>query len=102
MRKLRGDLFEHAFRRKADVVRVNTATPSDAALARYRGQHKQPLALGDVPSSCEVVTGEPWRGGCCNCAPDLRGPAYEVSPYEPRPIFSKTSKGPQSCGMPAF
>jgi len=47
--------------RPIDVVLVNTGRPSDETLGRYLEEHKQPLELGDVPSSCEVVTGEFWR-----------------------------------------
>jgi uncharacterized cofD-like protein len=46
--------------RPVDVVIVNTARPSDETLARYRPEHKQPLEIGEVPSSCEVVEGEFW------------------------------------------
>src|SRR3954447_16302659 len=48
--------------RPVDVVVVNTARPSAATLARYADEHKAPLELGDVPSSCEVVRGEFWCG----------------------------------------
>jgi uncharacterized cofD-like protein len=48
--------------RPVDVVLANTATPRDETLARYREEHKKPLPLGDVPSSCETVTGEFWCG----------------------------------------
>jgi uncharacterized cofD-like protein len=48
--------------RSVDVVVVNTARPSAATLARYAEEHKAPLELGDVPSSCEVVRGEFWCG----------------------------------------
>ena len=41
---------------------VNTARPSAATLARYAEEHKAPLERGDVPSTCEVVTGEFWCG----------------------------------------
>ena len=51
-----------AIGRPVDVALFNTATPADAILARYREEHKKPLALGDVPASCEVVTGEFWCG----------------------------------------
>ena len=47
--------------RPIDVVLVNTGRPSRETLGRYLEEHKQPLELGDVPSSCEVVTGEFWR-----------------------------------------
>jgi len=33
-----------------------------AALARYRAEHKQPLEAGDIPSSCEIVRGDFWCG----------------------------------------
>ena len=48
--------------RPVDVVIVNTASPPEHTLARYRSEHKQPLDIGDVPASCEVVTGEFWCG----------------------------------------
>ncbi len=48
--------------RPVDVVIVNTARPSEATLERYRPEQKQPLEIGDVPSSCEVVEGEFWCG----------------------------------------
>jgi uncharacterized cofD-like protein len=48
--------------RPVDVVIVNTARPPGAALARYAEEHKAPLEIGDVPSTCEVVRGEFWCG----------------------------------------
>ena len=48
--------------RPIDVALVNTAAPSTQTLGRYRAEHKHPLELGDVPASCEVVTGEFWCG----------------------------------------
>jgi uncharacterized cofD-like protein len=51
-----------AIGRPIDAVIVNTARPSEEILARYRAEHKQPLEIGDVPSSCEVVRGEFWWG----------------------------------------
>ena len=51
-----------AIGRPIDVVLVNTACPSDETLARYRAEHKQPLPLGDIPASCEVVSAEFWCG----------------------------------------
>jgi uncharacterized cofD-like protein len=48
--------------RPVDVVAVNTARPSAATLARYAEEHKAPLERGDVPSTCEVVSGEFWCG----------------------------------------
>jgi 2-phospho-L-lactate transferase/gluconeogenesis factor (CofD/UPF0052 family) len=49
-----------AIGRAIDVAVVNTATPSEETLARYRAEHKQPLALGDVTPGCEIVQGEFW------------------------------------------
>jgi uncharacterized cofD-like protein len=51
-----------AIGRPIDAVIVNTARPSEEILARYRAEHKQPLEIGDVPSSCEVVRGDFWCG----------------------------------------
>lgn len=51
-----------AIGRPIDVMLVNTARPSEETLARYGAEHKQPLALGDVPGGCELVTGEFWCG----------------------------------------
>jgi uncharacterized cofD-like protein len=48
--------------RPIDVAIVNTAVPGDDTLARYRDEHKRPLALGELPPSCEVVSGAFWRG----------------------------------------
>jgi uncharacterized cofD-like protein len=52
----------NAIGRSIDVVVVNTARPSEEILDRYRAEHKQPLELGDIPSSCEIVRGEFWCG----------------------------------------
>jgi uncharacterized cofD-like protein len=51
-----------ALGRPVDVVIANTGRPSEATLDRYAAEHKLPLELGDIPSSCEVVTGDFWRG----------------------------------------
>jgi len=51
-----------AIGRNVDVAIVNTARPPGAALARYAEEHKAPLEIGDVPSTCEVVTGDFWCG----------------------------------------
>jgi len=48
--------------RAIDVVLINTAVPGEETLARYRAEHKQPLATGDVPPGCEVVYGDFWCG----------------------------------------
>jgi len=46
--------------RPVDVVVVNTARPSDEALARYAAEHKQPLERGTLPPGCQVVEGDFW------------------------------------------
>lgn len=51
-----------AIGRSVDVVLVNTARPSAETLARYAAEHKHPLALGNIPSCCEVVEGDFWSG----------------------------------------
>ena len=51
-----------ALGRPVDVAIVNTGRPSEETLARYRSENKQPLELGHVPSSCEVVSGTFWHG----------------------------------------
>jgi uncharacterized cofD-like protein len=48
--------------RPIDVVVVNTSLPGEDMLARYRAEHKQPLATGDLPEGCEVVCGDFWCG----------------------------------------
>jgi uncharacterized cofD-like protein len=68
--------IEERLGRPIDVVVVNTSRPSAETLARYLEEHKQPLELGDVPPSCEVVTGEFW---CRDIARhDRRRLAYAV------------------------
>jgi uncharacterized cofD-like protein len=51
-----------ALGRPVDVAIVNTSRPSEATLARYRAENKHPLDVGDIPASCEVVTGAFWHG----------------------------------------
>ena len=51
-----------AIGRPIDVVIANTAKPPDDVLARYRAEHKKPLELSDIPSSCEIVRGDFWCG----------------------------------------
>jgi uncharacterized cofD-like protein len=48
--------------RPIDVIIVNTGRPAESTLARYREEHKMPLEIGNVPESCEVVTGDFWTG----------------------------------------
>jgi uncharacterized cofD-like protein len=51
-----------AIGRPIDVVVFNTARPPEDTLARYYAEHKRPLELGDVPESCDVITGDFWCG----------------------------------------
>jgi uncharacterized cofD-like protein len=51
-----------AIGRPVDVMIFNTACPSPAVLARYRVEHKDPLALGDLDPQCELVSGPFWDG----------------------------------------
>jgi hypothetical protein len=44
------------------VVITNTRLPSTKILDRYALEHKEPLAVGDLPDHCEVVGGEFWTG----------------------------------------
>ena len=55
-------LMGEAIGRPIDVVVVNTARPSADTLARYADEHKAPLEIGDLPSSCEGVSGGFWCG----------------------------------------
>jgi uncharacterized cofD-like protein len=49
-----------AIGRPVDVVIANTGRPSPQGLATYAAEHKEPLALGSVPPSCDVVLGDFW------------------------------------------
>jgi uncharacterized cofD-like protein len=53
-------LLSDTIGRPIDVVLVNTARPSPAALERYADEHKTPLVIGDVPDGCETVEGAFW------------------------------------------
>ena len=55
--------ISEAIGRPVDVVIVNTGHPGEEVLARYAGEHKEPLPVGDMPAGCDVVTGEFWPGG---------------------------------------
>lgn len=48
--------------RPIDVAIVNTARPSAATLERYAREHKEPMEIGALPSTCEIVEGEFWCG----------------------------------------
>jgi uncharacterized cofD-like protein len=54
--------IEEAIQRPVDVVITNMNWPSPAVLARYAMEHKEPLAPGQLPDHCELVTGEFWTG----------------------------------------
>jgi hypothetical protein len=54
--------IEGAIRRPVDVVITNVKWPSSKVLGRYALEHKEPLALGDLPDHSELVGGDFWRG----------------------------------------
>jgi uncharacterized cofD-like protein len=54
--------IEDAIQRRVDVVITNVKWPSPQVLGRYALEHKEPLAPGTLPSHCELVGGEFWRG----------------------------------------
>jgi hypothetical protein len=54
--------IEQAIHRKVDVVITNTKWPSSEVLARYALEHKQPLALGNLPAHVQMVGGGFWTG----------------------------------------
>jgi uncharacterized cofD-like protein len=54
--------IEEATRRKVDVVIANTQWPSPQVLARYAVEHKEPLAIGNLPPHCELIGGTFWTG----------------------------------------
>jgi uncharacterized cofD-like protein len=54
--------IEDAIERRVDVVITNVKWPSPQVLGRYALEHKEPLAPGSLPSHCELVGGEFWRG----------------------------------------
>jgi uncharacterized cofD-like protein len=54
--------IEEAIGRRVDVVVVNMQWPAPHTLARYALEHKEPLALGNLPDHCELVGGELWTG----------------------------------------
>ena len=51
-----------AIGRPVDVLVANEGRPDGDALVRYAAEQKEPLPLGDVPDTCEVVTGNFWQG----------------------------------------
>ncbi|MGE4054678.1 MAG: uridine diphosphate-N-acetylglucosamine-binding protein YvcK [Vicinamibacterales bacterium] len=54
--------IEDAIQREVDVVVANMKLPGSKVLGRYALEHKEPLALGDLPAHCELVGGEFWTG----------------------------------------
>jgi len=54
--------LEEAIQRRVDVIITNVKWPSPQVLGRYALEHKEPLAPGSLPSHCELVGGEFWRG----------------------------------------
>ena len=51
-----------AIGRPVDIVIFNNETPPAAVLERYGREHKQPLPLGRIPDTCEVIEGGFWKG----------------------------------------
>jgi uncharacterized cofD-like protein len=54
--------IEDAIQRPVDVVVTNMKWPSARILDRYALEHKEPLAPGNLPDHCEMVSGEFWTG----------------------------------------
>jgi uncharacterized cofD-like protein len=54
--------IEEAIERPVDVVITNVKWPSPKVLGRYALEHKEPLAIGQLPDHCELVGGEFWAG----------------------------------------
>jgi uncharacterized cofD-like protein len=52
--------IEDAIEKRVDVVIANRKWPSPQVLGRYALEHKEPLAVGTLPASCELVGGELW------------------------------------------
>jgi uncharacterized cofD-like protein len=52
--------IEEATHRHVDVVIANMKGPSPEVLARYAQEHKEPLAVGQLPDHGELVAGEFW------------------------------------------
>jgi uncharacterized cofD-like protein len=50
-----------AIGRSVDVLVYNTGLPTVDIIDRYVAEHKEPLPLGDVPSDCQIVSGEFWQ-----------------------------------------
>jgi uncharacterized cofD-like protein len=52
--------IEEAIQKRVDVVIANMQWPSPQVLGRYALEHKEPLAVGPLPESCELVGGAFW------------------------------------------
>ncbi len=52
--------IEATIQRHVDVVITNTKLPVSKVLNRYALEHKEPLAVGNLPDRCELVGGEFW------------------------------------------
>ena len=53
--------IERAIGRPVTAVIVNESHPAADVLERYAAEDKRPLELGDLPSTCRLVTGRFWR-----------------------------------------
>lgn len=53
--------LERAIGRRVDAVVFNEARPQPEVLQRYAAEHKEPLELGVLPSSCRLIRGRFWR-----------------------------------------
>ena len=51
-----------AIGRPVDVLIFNSDPPPNGVLARYAAEHKEPLGLGRVPATCQVIEGGFWSG----------------------------------------
>jgi len=54
------ELLSDAIGRRIDVIIFNVGSPGEAVLDGYAREHKAPLALGRIPSHCQVIEGEFW------------------------------------------
>jgi uncharacterized cofD-like protein len=54
--------IEQAIQRHVDVVIANLKWPSTDVLGRYALEHKEPLALGELPPHVQMVGGDFWTG----------------------------------------
>ena len=51
-----------AIGRPVNTLIANVNPPTGGIIDRYAQEHKAPLPVGDVPSGCDLVEGEFWRG----------------------------------------